>query len=225
MRRLPLRNETSARNRARRWGTGRRRHRAPGGSARTEWRRPASVPWRPARSRASARIRPCRTAPETGTNSKRGARSLKCGEPAVEHQQVPRTPELAAHRPAQHAALDEPRHRPLQHLPGGVSASGAPAGRSRTCGRSRWPGRQARLHELPHQQFAAAAAPIDQQLRVDAQHELHQPMIQQRRAHFQRMRHAGAVHLASAEPSARSVFRSSQRNCTSGSRSACQNCR
>ena len=46
-----------------------------------------------------------------------------------------------------------------------------------------------------YQQLAAAAAAIDEQRRIDAQHELHQAMIEQRRPHLERMRHAGPVHL------------------------------
>ena len=62
-------------------------------------------------------------------------------------------------------------------------------------GRLRWPGGnrgciRRRTRSLPRRPRS-----IDQQRGVDAQHELDQPMIEQRRPHFERMRHAGPVHF------------------------------
>ncbi len=55
--------------------------------------------------------------------------------------------------------------------------------------------REPGLHEAALQQLAAAAAAIDEQRRIDAQHELDQAMIEQRRPHLERVRHAGPVDL------------------------------
>jgi len=53
--------------------------------------------------------------PDTGTNKIRKPGSAKGREPAVEHQQRPRTAKFGAHRPLQHAALAKSRHRLVQH--------------------------------------------------------------------------------------------------------------
>src|SRR5271167_257649 len=100
----------------------------------------------------------------------RALESAKGGEPTVEHQKRPGPAEFTADRPAQHPprpqALDRvaPEPRVALHPP----MYGQPEPGLRSIEVSR---RQARLHEPAHEELAAAAALIDQQCRIDAQHE------------------------------------------------------
>src|SRR6185437_2720498 len=150
--------------------------------------------------------------PETGMNAIRGSRrgsswfaaelppgsvtaaSAKGAEPAVQHQQGPRPAKLDADRTAQHAAIHQPPHRLAQHLR--MAAQPAMHRQAESGFRLiQMTRRQSRLQKLAYQELAAAPPLIDQEVRIHAQHVLHQPMIEQRRPYFERMRHAGAIDL------------------------------
>src|SRR5258706_13018020 len=77
---------------------------------------PGQRPWAPCAMANERAYSPMPNAPETGTNKRRGARSFKGGEPAIEHQHIPCPAKLGAHRAAQHAARHETRHGFLQNL-------------------------------------------------------------------------------------------------------------
>src|ERR1700723_2928882 len=140
-----------------------------------------------ARAMASERAySPMPKVPETGTNRIRGV-SGKGGKPTVQHHQMPGSAKLGSNRTPQHAALHEAAHRLAQQLRMAPQPAVHRQAESRfsllqvTRGQS-W------LHEFSHQQFTAPTLLIDQHVRIHAQHELDQAMIQQRRTDFERMR-------------------------------------
>ena len=162
-----------------------------------------------------ARIRPCRSAPETGTKRIRGA-SSKGREPAIQYQQVPGSAKFAADRAA------AKRRAP---------SDAAPHPRS-SCGLRRQPTMhgqsKARLRRDSNDSAAIAAASSGapatflgarrsstSSVRINAQHEFDQAMIQQRRTHLQECAMLVLSTLVN-RPSARSVFKSSQRSCARG---------
>src|ERR1700688_2881618 len=151
----------------------------------------SAAPWAMASERAYS---PMPNAPETGTNSSRGAGSSKGGEPTIEHQEIPSPAKLRSDRTPQHATRHETRDGIVQYLRVVLQPAmhRQTKARLRTLQVSR---RQPRFHEPAHQQLAAALAPIDEHGGIDAQHEFDQAVIQQWRPDLERMRHAGTVHL------------------------------
>ena len=87
------------------------------GACRLRTKRRSAAGQRDCTARAIAAERaysPMPKAPDTGTNRIRGADSLKCSEPAVEHEQIPRAAKLRADRTLEHAARHEPSDRVSQ---------------------------------------------------------------------------------------------------------------
>src|SRR6202051_1126654 len=77
---------------------------------------PGQRAWAPCAMASERAYSPMPNAPETGTNSSRGAGSSKGGEPTIEHQEVPSPAKLRSARTPQHAACHEARDGIVQHL-------------------------------------------------------------------------------------------------------------
>ncbi len=198
----------------------RRRERQVGGirrvaaQARNARSRQANAAAPRARSRASARTPPCRRGPTPARIRVRGKRLLnqrrrtsdrapaatrlgeiRCSPPLEDAARASRT---TASCKQPRMALEPAMHRQAESGLRTVQV----------------PGRQARLHESRAPAVCRGDARIDQQRRVHGQHELHQAMIEQRRPHFERMRHAGSIDLGQQSFGRDPCSRSSQRNCT-----------
>ena len=167
---------------------------APGGSRRNGCAQRASAAARRARWRKNARTPPCRTRPtpaRTTGAAPRHATALN-HRSSTSNDQARRN--SRPHRAPQHAALPQAPDRFVQDARMLLEPTMHRQAKSgfRPIQVTR---RQSRLHQAAYQNLPAAAALVHQQRGVDAQHELDQPMVEQRGSYLERMRHAGPVHL------------------------------